>query len=571
MSIDGRSLHKWQGEALTAVGRILSLGNQDALIVGSVGSGKTWFALNFAKMLLKTGRISRIVIGVPSRRLIKQWAAVATDLGLNLHEVANNSALEKGLPDDAHGYIVTYHSIARWPDLHATCVHAVPTLVIFDEIHHLGDEDHTEWGPKCRVAFSSVFFRLALSGTPYRSSQRPIPFVRYRSSEGSNDERLLDADYTYSYGTAVADGVCRRIHFVPFDGPIEYKHNGKLYTHSFADVLPPPLTSARLNAASTAVNTEGTQNNLLAKMLHDANVRLTDLRNVGGHKAAGGFVIAHSVEQARSIAKLLQVLTGTKPIVVVNEDDRAQEQIEAFSNGESRWLVSVRMISEGVDIPRLRVLCYLSQITEELFFTQAWGRIVRLMKGILGESYVFFFQDARLVAHAKAVEAEILRAIKEKQEREPRDRSDLLNEPGLGVELIQADGDEQDNIVAGETFLPSDIQAAESLRTSHPKLAEFSILDLARFAADARGSAGRPKREMREPTYTQTRDALCGEIANFVGILNKITGEDFSHIQSRLNKKVGVSNRGQASVPQLNRTLALIKEEVMIARNGETY
>ena len=46
-------------------------------------------------------------------------------------------------------------------------------------------------------------------------------------------------------------------------------------------------------------------------------------------------------------------------------------------NYELDWLVSVNMISEGVDIPRLRTIIYLPKATTELAFRQAVGRVVR--------------------------------------------------------------------------------------------------------------------------------------------------------------------------------------------------
>ena len=45
--------------------------------------------------------------------------------------------------------------------------------------------------------------------------------------------------------------------------------------------------------------------------------------------------------------------------------------------GTSRWLVAVRMVSEGVDVPRLAVGVYATSASTPLFFAQAIGRFVR--------------------------------------------------------------------------------------------------------------------------------------------------------------------------------------------------
>ena len=62
---------------------------------------------------------------------------------------------------------------------------------------------------------------------------------------------------------------------------------------------------------------------------------------------------------------------------MLSDDKGSSDRITAFSRGTSRWLVAVRMVSEGVDVPRLAVGVYATSASTPLFFAQAIGRFVR--------------------------------------------------------------------------------------------------------------------------------------------------------------------------------------------------
>src|SRR5699024_11990617 len=96
---------------------------------------------------------------------------------------------------------------------------------------------------------------------------------------------------------------------------------------------------------------------------------------------AGGLVIATDHEAARAYAAQLDAITGQKTTVVLSDDKAASRRIEEFTEDGSRyWMVAVRMVSEGVDVPRLCVGVYATSTSTPLFFAQAVGRFVRLRK-----------------------------------------------------------------------------------------------------------------------------------------------------------------------------------------------
>jgi superfamily II DNA or RNA helicase len=110
-------------------------------------------------------------------------------------------------------------------------------------------------------------------------------------------------------------------------------------------------------------------------MLQSASEKLDDLRLRMPN--AGGLVIAPNIQMAEYMASVLEMIEGESPQIVHSELPNSDNKIRAFRNSDKRWLVSVAMVSEGVDIKRLRVLAYLPYSTTELSFRQAVGRVVR--------------------------------------------------------------------------------------------------------------------------------------------------------------------------------------------------
>jgi len=90
-----------------------------------------------------------------------------------------------------------------------------------------------------------------------------------------------------------------------------------------------------------------------------------------------GIILANDQETARAYAAIAERVTGEAPAVVLSEDADASERLTAFTEGSTRLVICVRMISEGVDIPRATTLGYLCSARTPLFFSQAVGRVVR--------------------------------------------------------------------------------------------------------------------------------------------------------------------------------------------------
>ncbi len=261
---------------------------------------------------------------------------------------------------------MTYAGVGVRPMLHRNRCEQRKTLVILDEIHHAGDSK--SWGEACQEAFDPATRRLALTGTPFRSDTNPIPFVQYE--EGNDGIRRSSADYTYGYGNALADGVVRPVIFLSYSGNMRWRTKAG---DEIAARLGEPMTKDAIGQAwRTALAPTG---EWIPNVLAAADKRLTEVRK--GIPDAGGLVIATDQDSARAYAKILKKVTGESATVVLSDEKAASKKIDQFSADESRWMVAVRMVSEGVDVPRLAVGVYATTISTPLFFAQAVGRFVR--------------------------------------------------------------------------------------------------------------------------------------------------------------------------------------------------
>lgn len=353
-------LRAWQRQALT---KYLATRPKDFLAVATPGAGKTTFALRAATELVEDRTVDRVIVVVPTEHLKVQWSDAAARVGLSLDpEFTNADAVNPAF----HGVAVTYAQVAMHPFKHHAISSARRTLVILDEIHHGGDAK--TWGDAIREAYNDVEHRLALTGTPFRSDESAIPFVRYE--EDGEGHLVSQADHTYGYSDALADGVVRPVVFLAYSGEARWRTSAG---EEYAARLGEPLNAEQTARAwKTALDPKG---DWIPSVLQAAHTRLQQLRR--NMPDAGGLVIATDKSTARAYAKILERLSSTPVAVVLSDEVGASERIEEFSNSTDEWMVAVRMVSEGVDVPRLAVGVYATSASTPLFFAQAIGRFVR--------------------------------------------------------------------------------------------------------------------------------------------------------------------------------------------------
>ncbi|HEX3930435.1 MAG TPA: DEAD/DEAH box helicase [Nocardioides sp.] len=383
------SLRAWQSAALTDYA---VRAPRDFLLVATPGAGKTTFALSAAADLLGRRVVDRVVVVAPTEHLKLQWAEAAARAGLPIDPAY--SAGSGKTSSDYVGVAVTYAGVAVNPLAMRIRTERFKTLVVLDEIHHAGDA--LTWGEAVREAFEPATRRIGLTGTPFRSDVNPIPFVTY--APGPDGVPRSMADFSYGYADALADHVVRPVLFMAYSGDLAWRTRaGDEISARLGEPLTKDLTAQALR---TALDPAG---EWIPSVLAAADRRLTEVRR---HVPdAGGLVIASDQESARAYAALLKKVSGETPTLVLSDEKASSRRIATFTESEKRWMVAVRMVSEGVDVPRLAVGVYATSTSTPLFFAQAVGRFVRARAR--GETAsVFVPSVATLLSHAAQMELE---------------------------------------------------------------------------------------------------------------------------------------------------------------------
>ncbi|GAA1107834.1 DEAD/DEAH box helicase [Nocardioides dubius] len=428
------SLRAWQAAAMS---KYFESNPKDFLAVATPGAGKTTFALTLANELLARRVVERITIVAPTEHLKTQWAEAAARVGIAIDPTY--SAGQGKTSKDFVGIAVTYAGVAVNPLAMRLRTERFKTLVIMDEVHHAGDA--LSWGDGVREAFDPAHRRLALTGTPFRSDINPIPFVTYAPGDDGVPRSL--ADYTYGYSHALADHVVRPVLFMAYSGEMQWRTRAG---DELSARLGEPMTKDQhQHALRTALDPKGSW---MPAVLEAADKRLSEVRR---HVPdAGGLVISTDQESARAYAKLLRAITGESPTLVLSDEKAASKKISKFSDSQDRWMVAVRMVSEGVDVPRLAVGVYATTTSTPLFFAQAIGRFVRARKR--GETASVFLPSVpHLLENASQMEVERDHVLKRKK----NDDGDIFAEEQHLIDAANASEGAADDLLGSFEALDS--------------------------------------------------------------------------------------------------------------------
>jgi len=527
-------LRPWQRTALES---FTTLDRPDFLAVATPGAGKTTFALTAAAQSLAERATSTVIVVAPTQHLKLQWSEAASRLGLHLDP--SWSARDGALPVDMHGIVTTYQQVAT--SAAALRPLARNAFVILDEVHHAGDD--RAWGEAILAAFEGATRRLSLSGTPFRSDTSAIPFVDYHIDEAR-------PDFEYGYGDALADGgVVRPVFFPRIGGHMEWvAPDGAEVAASFTDDLTTQLANQRLR---TALSLEG---EWLTAVLTDANAQLTNIRRT--HPDAAGLVIAMDQEHAAGIARLLERRFGASATVAVSDDPMASAKIARFARGSDQWIVAVRMVSEGVDIPRLRLGVFATNTTTELFFRQAVGRFVRWTRGIRGQkAFLYIPDDPRLRQWAHGIAEQRRHSLAKRQrdedaypERDPMDQQTPLGDEEqmslFSVISAVATGDHE------ETSSVFDDDDDDWEGHSEHEGYEISLAVPPPPGATTAARSGETALTRRQ-LKTRLRDQNSAAVRELV----RFTNLDHRGVNAELNRLSGITRVTEATIDELQRRL----------------
>lgn len=515
-------LRKWQ---MDAINRYLRHPSPDFLAEATPGAGKTRFAAEVCSRLCGSDTANRIVWVVPSDRLRKQTAdAVRKATGLLLHYTWSNG---DGAfpPSPFHGVVVTYHSVASEPALWRAMTSRARTLVILDEVHH-GHNKKT-WGEALRRAFEPAVRRLLLSGTPFRSDGGAIPFVHYVDGRGQ-------PDYSYGYSDALGDEVVRTVIFPRIGGYMEWSDDEGEQGATFEEKLDEQGESRRLRTALDAAGGH------IGGMLAQAHRELLAMREEDPD--AAGLIIAMDQIHAARIADRMRRELAIDPVIAVSDNPGAGQAIEQFATGASPWIVAVRMVSEGVDIPRLRIAVYATNIVTELYFRQAVGRVIRRDDQPIASFYIP--DDQRLRKFASEIQKQ-RDAVFEAEEgdddeggpKKPGNRNNVYSfSPGNSTAT-------DEGVIVGEHHLSAgEMLHAEQVKLSNPLTVRMNTAEVAFILREGRKHAPPPPPPEQEevPDIVEILAKLKTRNRQWVSKISRDYGIEWREVNATLNELVGI-------------------------------
>jgi superfamily II DNA or RNA helicase len=560
-------LRAWQQEGIN---HYLETHPKDFLVAATPGAGKTTFALRLAAILRSTGIIDRITIVAPTEHLKTQWADAAARAGIKINpRFSNADGATYG--SQFVGAAVTYAQVAARPMLHRNITDAARTLVILDEVHHGGDT--LSWGESMHTAFLGAERRLSLTGTPFRTDDAPIPFVTY-ARDGSGG-LVSQTDFDFGYSRALADGIVRPVVFLVYSGEMKWQTTaGDVMQARLGEDNTKEITA---QAWRTALDPSGAW---ISSVLSAAHTRLQVVRKT--IPDAGGLVIATDQESARAYAAILATLTGS-PITLVLSDDRdASARIDRFIHSTDDWMVAVRMVSEGVDVPRLAVGVYATSSSTPLFFAQAVGRFVRSRRR--GEMASVFIPNVPTVMtlaaelererdHVISV-ADTGEAWSEELAREDLNHEQVSDETAEVYQYaaLASDAHFDRAIFEGERFgeYAAVHSAAELEFLGLPGVLDPEHVQLVLKQRQRRqlvhkhggpsNERGAPE-ELPKPLHRTLKEQRT-LLHSLVSIVARDQRVPHSHVHARLRRECGGPPVSQASVTQLQQRIEAIRREI---------
>lgn len=535
-------LRDWQAKAWIACN---ASQDRDFFVEATPGAGKTTFGCYVAAKKFDHAAATRVIVVVPTTALKDQWATAMHGHGIDLEPSYNSGS---PWPNGFNGIAVTYHQVASDAATLAYLCNRTSTVVILDEVHHCGDE--ATWGGSVKEAFSSAAFRLSLSGTPFRSDNESIPFLRYVDGKAQ-------PDVIYGYGEGLRDGICRHVFFPRQGGTAEWSDcGGKIRKHTFDDVL---AEAERRDRLRTALTTTG----WMSETLVSANNQLELMRR--DDPDAAGLVIAMDVQEAGKIRKLMASRLGIEPVCVSSDDPHSHPKIRAFRTSNAPWIIAIKMVSEGVDIPRLRVGVYATMVSTELFFRQAVGRFVRVEPGHDDPTAMVYIPDDPILrGYAMEIRQqrihELERELYEERKR-LRDDSEIQGHESSMFVPLSSEAEHKGTLANDASFTPEELEIAErhSGGMCNPIIAAM-ILKSAGVISHAEPTA--PVATVRK---ADKRKKLRELNAKLVGAIASRTNQEHSHVNADLNRACGISSVSTASVEQLERRLKFAERMMQVA------
>ena len=377
-------LRQWQADCVTLALNKFTEGQKHFFALATPGSGKTVMAATLANELFIKNQIDYVVCFAPSLAVLESMRSTfSTTLNRPMHGQLG-----------AAGGVFSYQYLASSKSADWSFLKNNRVLVIFDEIHHCSGNDPDDanaWGREVLVNIGKhAHFILSMTGTPWRSDLSKISLATY-----IDPDNTIQCDFSYGLSLAIQDGVCR-LPFVTLIDNDQLKVANDTYDSLSSAIKQSELRYSEILKSDEAV-----------RYLIDASVKQLAIARME-QKNAAGLVVASSLEEAFRIQRMLSSKFKQSSVLVSYKDPNAHQKIREFRTSDLQWIISIGMVAEGTDIPRLRVCAHLSLIRTELFFRQVLGRVLRLIPMIANQKgWLFSFAEPSLVKYAKRLQQDI--------------------------------------------------------------------------------------------------------------------------------------------------------------------
>lgn len=548
-------LREWQQEAFKRLLKVSQEGKREFLCVAGVGSGKTLFSAFTFNFFKSKNYFDSVVIISPTENIKRNWSkTIEVTFGL---KVDHGYTFKHAWPRDCHGISITYQSLNQ-PNVELLKRYVSSrTMLIVDEVHHAGNE--RSWGDAIAELGILCGFRLLLSGTPDRPDNSPIPFVTYQFQSDTNTYRL-ESNFTYGYADAVNDKVVCPVIFQRNVAEAQTMSGSKTleYNEGFNNDESRRLFNQILTVSPVSSNEKPSW---IYQTFEKANQKLNEINDLRNENYAG-LVVCNSIQDATNLYEHIYNEYGADFVELVTSNDKnSSQKIERFTYSRQSWIISINMISEGVDIPRIRCIVYASNVTTKVRFIQVMGRGVRNPNHLPNNSDVCYFylpDYTPLVQNALGIEQALAHIYKkiEEEEEERRKREESGTQISIDDYILESESVDAGNAFDGDLWdVQEDVKA--TVWAKNENVSKDIVLKLWKYFKEEQGQPAPSERPFKFQTSTEEKETHRRLVSKLVKQISfKLDGrkpspETIRKVHIELNQRCGIQLSNTATLDQL--------------------
>lgn len=575
-------LREWQQIALDKLNEYWDKGGLKALLAACPGSGKTVFGVKVAIDLFNAGICNLVILVAPTTNVKNQWSEEFKDHGFDVIRDLDNDTIKKRSKVDGKSIrekkeviCVTYSQLAqalpKLPNegfIFSLYGQRYKLLFIADEIHHADDEE--QFGEAVARTAEFATKTLALSGTPFNSKGGSLTMCDINNTVDDDGRGILKAVpfHDYSYADALRDQVCRQVEFGVVYGKAKTEYKSLATGETFSKLI----DLAKENKTDSLTRLVGRDGEFIDTLLSDGIDSLVQIKKK--HSDAGMLIAAQTKVHAAEIKiRIDEMLRERKlkytTLTIVNDTPGAHDRIAKLNSDGTDIVITIKMISEGVDVKRLRVGVYAINYLTRMFFIQFAGRFIRWQNELNASQFSRIIIPAHvlLMEYAREIEQMCLDSVLS-PEGEGDGPSDAAN-----VEIdTDTEANDKAKIARGEDASESEINIVDAFKHDNPDVGtDISDFDLGEILMAASYEESQRKKadassNDKVPKYSQKwwrnkNQSSIQSLARHLKSNGAYPGDIYSKLQIIANNHVGISEVDPlVPIPVLKKRHEFIKQ-----------